>query len=621
MPNLKFWAKPESDTKHSSVSSSAAESIRGDKPLEAGDDNEKSVNTAGVDGSHGRNAEAANKALEAGDGNAITASDVTEQQRRPSSTPSNRAQAVLEEAKNQTANAETEDETEYPRAWKLTVITAALMLSVFCMALDNTIIATAIPRITDQFNSIDDVGWYGSAYLLTTCAFQLFYGKLYTFYSIKWTYLIAFAIFEVGSVICGAAPNSVALILGRAVAGLGSAGIFAGAILIVAHTVPLKQRPIYTGLIGSMYGIASVAGPLLGGAFTDKVSWRWCFYINLPIGAVTAVFIIFFFTSPAGSGKQAGTTWREKLNQLDPIGTLVFIPAVVALLLALQWGGSTYPWSNWRIIICFIFFGLLIIAFIGIQIWKGELATVPPRVFKQRTVWSAAWFAAMLGGAFFNMIYYLPIWFQAIKGVSAEKSGIMNLAMLLGVVIMSVAAGALVTTFGYYTPFCLASAVCVSIGGGLLTTFTTTTNHSEWIGYSALFGIGIGMGMQQPLIAVQAVLPLPDVPVGTATIMFCQTLGGALFISVGQNVFSNQLLNNLIKDLPDYNPAAVLAVGATTLKSAIPAQYLQQVLRAYNDTLTQVFYVSVALGALSIFGAALMEWKSVKGKKVEATAA
>ena len=186
--------------------------------------------------------------------------------RKPSPAPSNQAEAVLEEAKEETTAHEGEDEIEYPKAWKLVMITAALMLSVFCVALDNTIIATAIPRITDQFNSLGDVGWYGSAYLLTSCAFQLFFGKLYTFYSIKWVYLVALIIFEIGSAVCGAAPNSNALIVGRAVAGLGGAGIFSGAILIVAHTVPLKKRPIYTGMIASMYGIASVAGPLMGGA-------------------------------------------------------------------------------------------------------------------------------------------------------------------------------------------------------------------------------------------------------------------------------------------------------------------------------------------------------------------
>lgn len=157
-----------------------------------------------------------------------------------------------------------EDDIEYPTGIKFAVISASLCLAVFLMALDNTIIATAIPKITDEFKSLDDVGWYASSYLLTTCALQLFFGKLYTFYSIKWTFLISIGIFEVGSLVCGVAPDSISLIVGRAVAGVGSAGLFCGALVIIAHTVPMSKRPAYTGIIGACYGIASIAGPLLG---------------------------------------------------------------------------------------------------------------------------------------------------------------------------------------------------------------------------------------------------------------------------------------------------------------------------------------------------------------------
>ena len=217
-------------------------------------------------------------------------------------------------------------------------------------------------------------GWYGSSYLLTTCAFQLLFGKFYSFFSIKWVFLFALFVFELGSLVCGVAPNSTALIVGRAVAGLGSAGLFSGALLIVAYTVPLQQRPIYTGFIGAMYGIASVVGPLLGGAFTDHVTWRWCFYINLPLGGFTAGIIILFFKSPKRQ-KNAAVGFWNRFQQFDPVGTIVFVPAVVCLLLALQWGGTTYPWNSGRVIALFVVFGVLLITFVATQIIKGENAT------------------------------------------------------------------------------------------------------------------------------------------------------------------------------------------------------------------------------------------------------
>lgn len=458
------------------------------------------------------------------------------------------------------------------------------------------------------------MGWYGSAYLLTGASLQLFFGRFYTYWSIKWTFLAVIAIFEVGSLICAVAQNSVTLIIGRAVAGVGSAGIFAGALTILAYSVPLERRPIYTGLVSGMWGISSVAGPLLGGLLTDEVSWRWCFYINLPIGAVTIVVIGFFFPDPQRDIQPA--TWRVRLWQLDPIGTCIFMPAVICVLLALQWGGIDYDWDDSRITSLLMLAAFLILVFIYVQYKMQENATVPPRIFKKRTVWASAWFAFNTGACFLTAIYFLPIWFQAVQGASAINSGVRNLPMLLGVVLFAIVSGAAVTWWGYYTPFMVAGSIFMAIGFGLISTFEPGTSTSRWVGFQLLAGIGVGISMQQPLIAVQVVCEMVDIPTGTAMVVFAQTLGGALFLSAGHSVFTNSLIDKVREYVPELDSQVILATGATNLRS-LPSEWIDGVILAYNDALALSFYVGAATASATIIGAVLVEWKSVKGKNIE----
>lgn len=265
--------------------------------------------------------------------------------------------------------------------------------------------AAAIPKITAQFNSIEDVGWYGSGYLLPSCALTLLFGKLYTFYSIKWVYMGALGTFELGSFVCGVTPNSLGLIMGRAIAGIGSAGLLCGSVLIMCQIVPLHKRPIYTGMVSATFGIASVAGPLMGGALTDYVSWRWCFYINLPIGLVTALFILFFFKCP--KPVKDGLGFMDQISELDLLGSAFFLPSVICGLLALQWGGIKYEWSDTRLIVLLVCCAVLAVLFIVVQWWRGDKATVPPRLIKNRNMWGSAWFAFCLSASFFICCYYV----------------------------------------------------------------------------------------------------------------------------------------------------------------------------------------------------------------------
>ena len=448
--------------------------------------------------------------------------------------------------------------------------------------------------------------------MLTLCSLQLIVGRVYTFYNPKWVFLTAIGIFELGSVVCGAAPTSTAFIIGRAIAGAGASGIFSGAIVIMLNLVPLHKRPILQGCMGAIFGLSAVIGPLLGGAFTTKVSWRWCFYINLPIGGAAILILVFILHTP--KAKKSGTPWKKQMIQLDPIGTVFFISGIVCLLLALQWGGSTYAWGNGRIIALLILFVLCISSFIGVQIWKQDNATVPPRIVLNRSIAAAMWSQFCIGSAMMTLIYYTPIWFQAIRGVSALKSGINTLPMVLSLVLASISAGILVSKVGYYTPFMIANGVIMSIGAGLITTWTPDTLHPKWIGYQILFGFGLGIGMQQATLAAQAVLKRKDAPIGIALVMFCQQLGGAVFVSVGQSVFTNQLVKGL-RGVAGISPTVVVNTGATDLRQVVDPSNIRGVVVAYNGALTKTFTVALAMACLSIIGALCIEWKNIKPKK------
>ena len=376
-------------------------------------------------------------------------------------------------------------------------------------------------------------------------------------------------------------------------------------------TIPLHKRPMFQGIFGAVFGVASVAGPLIGGLFTTKVSWRWCFYINLPVGGVVvAVILLILQTKPSKNTD----TIRQQIVKLDPWGTLVFLPGVVCLLLALQWGGTTYPWGSARIIVLFILAAILLGTFVRIQFWQGDNATVPIRIIKQRSVASGVYFSITSPGSMMVIIYFLPLWFQAIKGVSAVKSGIDTLPLVLSLVVASIFSGILTQKSGYYVPQLLACSVIMSIGAGLLTTLKTDTGSGKWIGYQVLYGFGLGLGMQQAGMAAQTCLDKKDVMTGVALMFFMQGLGGSIFISIGQAVFTHSLVSHLSK-VANLNPSLIVNTGATELRNLVPPQYLEKVLVAYDAALSDVLKVAVGCASATILAGLTMEWKSIKGLK------
>lgn len=305
---------------------------------------------------------------------------------------------------------------------------------------------------------------------------------------------------------------------------------------------------------------------------------------------------------------------REQIKKLDPWGTAVFLPGIVCLLLALQWGGTEYAWGNARIIVLFVLAFVLLGLFVFIQFKAGDYATVPIRIIKQRSIAAGAYMSFVSPGAMMVIIYFLPIWFQAIKGVSAVQSGIDILPLVLSLVVSSIIAGILTQKTGYYVPQLIACSIIMAIGAGLLTMLEVGTGHGKWIGYQVVFGFGLGLGMQQAGMAAQASLGKKDVMTGVSLMFFIQGLGGSIFISIAQQIFDHTLLKNL-GSVANLDPSVILQAGATQLRDLVVAADLEPILIAYNGALTNVFIIPVACAAASIVAGLTMEWRSIKGMK------
>ncbi|KAH8711974.1 major facilitator superfamily domain-containing protein [Phaeosphaeriaceae sp. PMI808] len=506
---------------------------------------------------------------------------------------------------------------EYPKGIEMFFIMLALVLSITLCSLDQTIVATAVPKITDRFGRLQDISWYGSAYFLTLGAFQSQWGKVYKFFSLKTSFLVSILIFEIGSLISAVAQNSTTVIVGRSIAGLGASGVAPGVYIISAFAAEPAKRATYTGFIGMSYGVAAVAGPLIGGALTDAASWRWCFYINLPIGGLAAIVILLTFKTPA-TAKRVDATLKEKLLQMDFPGTALIMGASVTLLLALQDGGVARPWNSSVTIGLLVGFGAMVLALIFWEIWQGERAMLTPRLIRQRTVWVNSIWGFFFAGAYFITLYFLPIYFQSIDNRSPIGSGVRNIPLIALFSVATFASGRAVTKTGIAAPYLLASSVIVTISAGLLFTLDIGTSTGKWVGYQILAGFGYGMGLQIPLIIAQAFAAPTDLAPVTAIIIFARSIGATFMIATAQSGFINQLVYKLANTAPSVNPALVTATGATELRHVFSGAELDGVVRAYAWGIKVAFAITIAACGITVPVALCTKWANTNAKKPNA---
>lgn len=483
---------------------------------------------------------------------------------------------------------------EYPTGTRLVPILLALICAVFLVALDMTIVGTAIPKITDEFDGLNMVSWYGSVYFMTFGGFQPASGKFFKYFPLKLSFLGAIFIFMVGSLICAVAPNSTTFVVGRAIAGVGAAGVATGAFVIVAFSAEPKVRPGLIGLMGAIYGLSSVLGPILGGVFADKVTWRWCFYINLPIGGASAILLLVFFkTPPQAMTTQA--TWREKFLQMDPLGVILVMAGIISFILAVEYGGQKKPWRSGTVIGLFVCSALIWILFTAWEYFNNDRAMLQRRLLHKRFVWMPSTFQCFFAASYFILLYYLPIYFQSVDNRSAISSGVLNLPLVLAMAVGSTISGITVSKTGHAAPFMATGAVLATIGSGLMYTFDIGTSLGKWIGYQILYGSACGLGFQMGITIAQANASPEDVSSVTATVFFFQTIGGAFSVSAAQSGFVNRLVSELVKTAPEINPQAVIGTGATQIRHAFPASQVPAIVLGYMAGIKVTFALAVAL--------------------------
>ncbi|MFJ7273010.1 MFS transporter [Kitasatospora sp. NPDC098663] len=486
-------------------------------------------------------------------------------------------------------------EVTVPNLW---VPIGALLLAMLLAALDQTIVSTALPTIVSDLGGLDHISWVVTAYLLASTAATPLWGKLGDMYGRKRFFQASIVIFLLGSVLCGIAQNMGELIAFRALQGLGGGGLIVLTQAIVGDLVSPRDRGKYQGLFGAVFGVTSVLGPLLGGLFVDNLSWRWVFYINLPIGVVALVVI---------AAVLHGQEVRRR-HRIDYLGTVLIAAVATCLVLMTSLGGTTWGWTSWQIVGLGVLGLVLLVAFVLVERTAGE-PVLPLRLFRSRTFSLVAVISFVVGFAMFGALTYLPTFLQVVMQVSPTLSGIHMLPMVLGMLLTSIGSGQIVARTGHYRIFPIAGTAVTTVGLLLLSRLDEHSSTTEMSLYFLVFGLGLGLVMQVLVLIVQNSVGYQDLGVATAGATFFRSIGASFGVSVFGTLFAGGLRSRLADALtglplpPGFHPEAITSDPRVIARLPVVAQ--EAVHHAYAESITRVFLyaVPVALVAfvLSLF--------------------
>jgi EmrB/QacA subfamily drug resistance transporter len=426
------------------------------------------------------------------------------------------------------------DSEQRPTGAALYTIFGALMLGMFLAALDQTIVSTALPTIVGDLGGIEHLSWVVTSYLVATTASTPLYGKLGDLYGRKRLFAVAIVIFLAGSMLAGASQSLTELIVFRAVQGIGAGGLMVGAQAIIADIVPPRERGRYMGLIGSVFAVASVAGPLLGGFFVDSLSWRWVFYVNLPLGVVALAVVVLRLHLPRSRTEHA----------IDWLGAALLTAAVVCLILLTTWGGAQYAWGSATIIGLGVATVALAAAFVA-QERRAAEPLIPPRLFAGRGFTIAVSLGFLVGVAMFGALTFLPVYLQVVRGATPTGSGLLLVPLMAGLLTAGILSGRWISKHGRYRVFPIVGSASLTVGMLLLTRLDATTPYVATAGCMVVIGIGIGLFMQVVVLVAQNDAQPGDIGAATSSATFFRSIGGSAGVAIFGAVFASRLTAGL----------------------------------------------------------------------------